>query len=74
MCARLVGELYGHIFQYIGDSFLEYRVRKLIEKGTFIYEESLEAMRNYKIKLSWNNLMVKPFSSATIPKVFKDRN
>ncbi|WP_342041934.1 DUF1835 domain-containing protein [Bacillus sp. OTU2372] len=50
MCARLVGEVYGHILQYIGDSFLEYRVRKLIEKGIFEYEGSLEAMRYYGIK------------------------
>ncbi|MBT2724440.1 DUF1835 domain-containing protein [Bacillus sp. ISL-46] len=50
MCARLVGEVYGHIFQYIGDSFLEYRVRKLIENGIFKYEGSLEAMRYYGIK------------------------
>ncbi len=28
MSARLIGEVYGHIFQYIGDSFLEYRLRK----------------------------------------------
>ncbi|WHX97973.1 DUF1835 domain-containing protein [Neobacillus sp. DY30] len=52
MCARLVGEVYGHILQYIGDGFLEYRVRKLIEKGIFEYEGSLEAMRYYGIKLS----------------------
>ncbi|MEH7378795.1 DUF3658 domain-containing protein, partial [Neobacillus drentensis] len=50
MCARLVGEVYGHIFQYIGDGFIEYRVRKLIEKGLFEYEGSLEAMRYYGIK------------------------
>lgn len=50
MCARLVGEVYGHILQFIGDSFLEYRVRKLIEKGIFEYEGSLEAMRYYGIK------------------------
>ncbi|MGG0175187.1 DUF1835 domain-containing protein [Gottfriedia acidiceleris] len=50
MCVRLVGEVYGHIFQYIGDSFFEYRVRKLIEKGIFEYEGSLEAMRYYGIK------------------------
>ncbi|WP_084798012.1 DUF1835 domain-containing protein [Neobacillus mesonae] len=49
-CARLVGEVYGHIFQYIGDSFIEYRVRKLIENGIFTYEGSLEAMRSYGIK------------------------
>jgi len=52
MCARLVGEVYGHISQYIGDSFLEYRVRRLIEKGIFEYEGSLEAMRYYSIKFN----------------------
>jgi len=51
-CARLVGEVYGHISQYIGDSFLEYRVRRLIEKGIFEYEGSLEAMRYYSIKFN----------------------
>ncbi|CEG27120.1 DUF3658 domain-containing protein [Bacillus sp. B-jedd] len=51
MSARLVGEVYGHIFQYIGDSFIEYRVRKLIEAGIFEYKGSLEAMRCYSIKL-----------------------
>jgi hypothetical protein len=35
MSARLVGEVYGHILQYIGDRFLEYRVRKLIKNGIF---------------------------------------
>jgi hypothetical protein len=48
--ARLIGEVYGHIFQHIGDGFLEYRVRKLIENGIFEYEGSLEAMRSYGIK------------------------
>jgi hypothetical protein len=50
MSARLIGEVYGHIFQYIGDSFFEYRVRKLIEAGIFEYKGSLEAMRYYSIK------------------------
>ncbi|WP_338779129.1 DUF1835 domain-containing protein [Metabacillus sp. FJAT-52054] len=52
--ARLIGEVYGHIFQYIGDGFLEYRLRKLIEKGIFEYEGSLEAMAYYSIKFSKN--------------------
>jgi hypothetical protein len=48
--ARLIGEVYGHISQYVEDGFLEYRVRKLIDKGIFEYEGSLEAMRYYSIK------------------------
>ena len=49
---RIIGEVYGRIEQYVGDDFLEYRLRKLIEKGTFEYEGSLEAMRSYSIKLT----------------------
>lgn len=52
MSARLIGEVYGNIFQYIEVSFLEYRLRKLIDKGIFEYEGSLEAMRYYSIKFS----------------------
>ncbi|WP_420491750.1 DUF3658 domain-containing protein, partial [Neobacillus drentensis] len=37
---------------YVGDDFLEYRLRKLIEKGTFEYKGSLEAMRSYSVKLT----------------------
>lgn len=50
---RIIGEVYGRIEQYVGDDFLEYRLRKLIEKGAFEYEGSLEAMRSYSIKLTW---------------------
>lgn len=49
--ARLIGEVLGHLDQYVGDGFLEYRLRKLIEKGVFESEGSLEAMRFYSVKL-----------------------
>lgn len=49
--ARLIGEVLGHLDQYVGDVFLEYRLRKLIEKGIFEVEGSLEAMRYYSVKL-----------------------
>ncbi|MGG1675694.1 DUF1835 domain-containing protein [Neobacillus sp. NRS-1170] len=49
---RLIGEVYGRIEQYVGDDFLEYRLRKLIEYGIFEYEGSLEAMRTYSIRLT----------------------
>ncbi|QPA31145.1 DUF1835 domain-containing protein [Thermaerobacillus caldiproteolyticus] len=50
--ARLIGEVYGHLNQYVGDQYLEYRLRALIEQGVFKAEGSLEAMRYYSVKLS----------------------
>jgi len=49
--ARLIGEVLGHLDQYVGDSFLEYRLRKLIEKGVFEVEGNLKAMRFYSVRL-----------------------
>lgn len=33
--ARLIGDILGHIEQHVGDSFLEFRLKKLIEAGVF---------------------------------------
>ena len=52
--ARVIGEVLGHLDQYVGDSFLEYRLKKLIEKGIFESEGSLEAMRFYSVRLLSN--------------------
>ena len=49
---RIIGEVYGRIEQYVGDDFLEYRLRKLIKKGAFEYEGNLEAMRSYSVKIT----------------------
>ena len=49
--ARLIGEVIGHLNQYMGDSFFEYRLRKLIEKGVFEKEGNLKAMRYYCVRL-----------------------
>lgn len=49
--ARLIGEVIGHLDQYVGDGFIEYRVKKLIEAGIFDSEGSLEAMRFYSVRL-----------------------
>jgi hypothetical protein len=49
--ARVIGEVLGYLDQYVGDSFLEYRIRKLIEAGVFESEGSLVAMRFYRIRL-----------------------
>jgi hypothetical protein len=49
--ARLIGDVLGHLDQYVGDSFLEYRLKKLIEADVFEWEGSLEAMRYYSVRL-----------------------
>ncbi|RKJ43076.1 DUF1835 domain-containing protein, partial [Butyricicoccus sp. 1XD8-22] len=50
--ARLIGEVIGHLDQYMGDAFFEYRLRKLIEKGVFEMEGNLKAMRYYSVRLT----------------------
>ena len=49
--ARLIGEAMGHIPQYIGDQFLEYRVRHLIVNGQFEIKGVPKAMRYYSVRL-----------------------
>ncbi|WP_050615283.1 DUF3658 domain-containing protein [Bacillus testis] len=49
--ARLIGEVLGHIDQYIEDAFLQYRVRQLIEKGIFGLKGVPKAMRFYWVRL-----------------------
>ncbi|WP_312354456.1 DUF1835 domain-containing protein [Aminipila sp.] len=49
--ARLIGEVMGHLNQYIGDQFFEYRVRHLIVNGIFEIEGVPKAMRYYSIRL-----------------------
>lgn len=41
----------GHLDQYIGDHFFEYRVRRLIVNGVFDLEGVPKAMRYYSIKI-----------------------
>lgn len=49
--ARLIGSVIGNLEQYIGDSFFEYRLRKLIENEAFEMEGILKGMRYYSIRL-----------------------
>ncbi|WP_192797534.1 DUF1835 domain-containing protein [Psychrobacillus glaciei] len=49
--ARLIGEVLGHVNQYIGDEFIEYRLRQLILQGIFEIEGVPKAMRFYSVKL-----------------------
>lgn len=51
---RLIGEVLGHIDQYVGDAFLEYRLKSLIESEVFESEGSLETIRLYSVRLKKN--------------------
>ena len=48
---RLIGEVIGHLEQYVGDDFLEFRVRTLVQDGIFEMEGKFEGMRFYSIRL-----------------------
>lgn len=50
--ARLIGDVLGHMVQYRGDEWLEYRLRRLIEQGVFAYKGNLKDMRYYEVKLN----------------------
>ncbi|WP_422698388.1 DUF3658 domain-containing protein [Desulfofarcimen acetoxidans] len=41
----------AHLRQYIGDLFLEYRIRHLIYNGVFQIKGIPKAMRYYSVKL-----------------------
>lgn len=49
--ARIIGEVMGHLNQYIGDRFIEYRVIRLIMNGVLDMEGVPTAMRYYSIKI-----------------------
>lgn len=48
--ARVVGEVIGHADQFIGDSYIEYRIRQLIYDGILEIKGVPAAMRYYKIR------------------------
>lgn len=49
---RVVGEVLGHLDEYIGDEFIEYRIRELIYKGGFEIKGVPKAMRYYSVRLA----------------------
>ncbi|PAC80737.1 hypothetical protein CHI05_15675 [Bacillus sp. 7788] len=49
---RLIGEVIGHLDQYIGDDFIEYRIKTLIDQGIFDMIGRRTSMRYYSIKLT----------------------
>lgn len=48
---RLIGEVIGHLEQYVGDDFLEYRIRILVQDGIFEMKGKFEGVRFYSIRL-----------------------
>ena len=49
---RLISEVIGYLEQYVGDDFLEFRVRTLVREGIFEMEGNFEGMRFYSIRLT----------------------
>ncbi|WP_223638919.1 DUF1835 domain-containing protein [Planococcus sp. 4-30] len=47
---RVIGEAYGLSEQPISDSWIDYRIRSLIEDGQVAFIGGLQSMRSYKIK------------------------
>lgn len=48
---RVIGEVLGHLNQYVDDQFFEYRIRTLIENGDFEKKGNLKGMRFYSVRL-----------------------
>ena len=48
---RVIGEAIGNLNQYIGDLYIEYRVRHLIMNGVFEIQGIPKAMRFYSVRL-----------------------
>ncbi|MBT2689673.1 DUF1835 domain-containing protein [Bacillus sp. ISL-47] len=49
--ARVIGEVIGHLEQYIGDGFFEYRLRQLSLNGLLEIKGVPKAMRYYSVRL-----------------------
>ncbi|MGM0804087.1 MAG: DUF1835 domain-containing protein [Bacillota bacterium] len=48
---HLVGDILGHLEQYVGDTFIFNRIHYLIEQGKLEYEGTLGDMRKLRVKL-----------------------
>ncbi|MBI9010999.1 MAG: DUF1835 domain-containing protein [Clostridiales bacterium] len=49
--AKVVGKTMGQSEQLIGDTYVDFRVRKLIESGKIEYRGDLETMRDFEIRV-----------------------
>lgn len=50
LAARIIGEVLGHTEYHVSDSWIEYRIRSLIDSGQIEYEGELHSMRSFKIR------------------------
>lgn len=59
LAVRLIGEVIGYLHdeEYVGDRFIEYRIRQLIHNGIFLAKGDLAFMRLYKIKIKINRAL-----------------
>ncbi len=72
---RLVGAVLGHFDQYVSDSFLEFRVRTLVEKGLFEMKGKFRGIRFYSIRLTSKgelNIWKNTIRSVSTQVYFKD--
>ncbi|MFD1336601.1 DUF1835 domain-containing protein [Oceanobacillus iheyensis] len=49
--AKLIGEVYGQLDEPLSDTFIEYRIRELIDQGNFEIKGTPKNMRSYSVKL-----------------------
>lgn len=48
---RLIGQVYGELEQYMGDAWIEYRVRELIRQGELVSRGDLRDWRKYQVQM-----------------------
>lgn len=51
MAARVIGATMGKSAQVVGDTYIDHRVRKLIENGRIEYRGRLKTMRDFEIRV-----------------------
>ncbi|MCT4584579.1 MAG: DUF1835 domain-containing protein [Peptostreptococcaceae bacterium] len=51
MAARIIGKTMGESKHLVTDTYIDYRIRKLIEQGKIKYQGHLESMRDYQIRI-----------------------
>lgn len=61
--ARVIGMTMGKSQQLVGDTYIDYRVRKLIASGKIEYRGKLETMRDFEVRVfgSLNEFFIKLF-------------
>ncbi|WXR60944.1 DUF3658 domain-containing protein [Peptostreptococcaceae bacterium AGR-M142] len=51
MAARIIGKTMGESKHLVTDTYIDYRIRKLIEQGKIKYQGHLESIRDYQIRV-----------------------